>query len=451
MTEIKKSVSFHEDRDKEKDAKSKKPLIPKAPADGWKIPSRYEMTELIGTGSYGSVCKAFDSEGDEGRGQFVAIKRMQHMFDDLIDCKRILREVAIMSQLNHEFVVTLFNIPMPQDGIENFTELYVVMELCDTDLKKLCRTDVTLQPLHINTLLYNLLVGVLYVHSAGILHRDLKPANILCNQDCAIKICDFGLARAAPIGDSKPQELPDAPRESPGERDDATSPIVPSSLRTKRTLTGHVVTRWYRAPELILLQDNYNEAIDVWSVGCIYAELLNMLEGVRPADRGPLFPGSSCFPLSPDSRHSTDYKYHTKGKQDQLNMIFSMLGTPTEEEIDMLNRDDAKRYVKCFSSRKGSGIQAKFPHAPAESCDLVSRMLCFNPRARISVDEALKNPIFKEMRTPSIEKRAPHKITLDFDNGESLNDELLRKYFAIEIEKYKFGRPVKEEAVTWEL
>merc|ERR1719262_1874251 len=119
-------------------------------------------------------------------------------------------------------------------------------------------------------------------------------------------------------------ELPDSARGSSSR----------SSTQLKRHLTGHVVTRWYRAPELILLQDNYTAAIDVWSVGCIYAELLGMLEGTRYEDRGPLFPGASCFPLSPDREHKNDYKFHTRGKHDQLNMIFSLLGTPSDEEID---------------------------------------------------------------------------------------------------------------------
>jgi len=129
----------------------------------------------------------------------------------------------------------------------------MVMEICDSDLKKLCRTDVTLTTLHINTLLYNLLVGLSYLHSAGIYHRDLKPANCLVNQDCSVKICDFGLSRA--IGDEQPNlgELPNTPR---GDEDGAQQavPAVPHTQRLKRHLTGHVVTRWYRAPELILLQ-----------------------------------------------------------------------------------------------------------------------------------------------------------------------------------------------------
>merc|ERR1719359_2522889 len=107
--------------------------------------------------------------------------------------------------------------------------------------------------------------------------------------------------------------------------------------------------------------------IDVWSVGCIYAELLGMLEGTHTADRGPLFPGASCFPLSPDHKHKTDYKYHTRGKHDQLNMIFNLLGTPSEAEINCLEREDAKRYIKCFADREGTGLAEKFSRVAAES------------------------------------------------------------------------------------
>ncbi|CAE7391602.1 MPK7, partial [Symbiodinium natans] len=196
--------------------------------------------------------------------------------------------------------VQIYDIVAPSN-IHTFDELYMVMEICDSDLKKLCRTDVTLTPLHINTLLYNLLVGLKYLHSAGIYHRDLKPANCLVNQDCSVKICDFGLSRAIEAAEQPHlHALPNTPR---GEGDHDAVPGVPHTQRLKRNLTGHVVTRWYRAPELILLQENYTEAIDIWSVGCIYAELLGMLEGTRTQDRGPLFPGSSCFPLSPDHKH----------------------------------------------------------------------------------------------------------------------------------------------------
>merc|ERR1711898_6265 len=155
------------------------------------------------------------------------------------------------------------------------------------------------------------------------------------------------------------QHLDEGHPGSPRQEGEMASVGVPHTENLKRNLTRHVVTRWYRAPELILLQENYTDAIDMWSVGCIYAELLGMLKGNVPnsADRGPLFPGSSCFPLSPDHKHKSDYKYHTRGKQEQLNVIFNLLGTPPDEEIEVLEREDAKRYIKCFQAREGSGLE----------------------------------------------------------------------------------------------
>jgi len=423
-------VSFTEEEQKAEDKKKAAPLIPKGPADKWRIPSRYEVKQLIGTGSYGSVCEAYDRE----KKRLVAIKKMGHMFEDLIDCKRILREISILSKLHHDYVVQLYDIVAPP-SMETFDELYIVMEICDSDLKKLCRTDVTLTPLHINTLLYNLLVGLKYLHSAGIYHRDLKPANCLVNQDCSVKICDFGLSRA--IGGDQPhlQALPNTPRKD-GEQDASGIAVVPHTQRLKRHLTGHVVTRWYRAPELILLQENYTEAIDIWSVGCIYAELLGMLEGTRIEDRGPLFPGSSCFPLSPDHKHKTDYRYHTRGKHDQLNMIFNLLGTPNEAEITQLERDDAKRYIACFAKRPGEGLGARFPNADDDARFVLERMLRFCPRDRITVVEALQHKLFKEMKDPQKETTASTLITLEFEREPDLDETLLRQYFAKEIQRY---------------
>jgi mitogen-activated protein kinase 1/3 len=320
-------------------------------------------------------------------------------------------------------------------NVDTFDELYMVMEICDSDLKKLLRTDVTLSDLHINTLLHNLLVGLKYVHSAGIYHRDLKPANVLVNQDCSVKICDFGLSRA--IGGEQPylEALPNTPRGDDDERRRTSGVVVAPTQRMKRHLTGHVVTRWYRAPELILLQEDYNQAIDLWSVGCIYAELLGMLEGTNTRDRGPLFPGSSCFPLSPDHKHKTDYKYHTKGKHDQLNMIFNLLGTPSEAIIEDLARDDAKRYIRCFAAREGDGIKKKYPHASDASVALLEKLLKFSPKERCSVDQALADPLLKDLRDPSREEVAPGLINLDFETERDLTEPMLRACFKREIEK----------------
>merc|ERR1712187_401004 len=112
---------------------------------------------------------------------------------------------------NHNNVVRILDIVAPSN-INTFDEIYIVLELADSDLKKLCKSDVTLSPLHINTVLYNLLVGLKFIHSAGIYHRDLKPANCFVNQDCTVKIGDFGLSRAIGGEQKNLEHLPHTPR-----------------------------------------------------------------------------------------------------------------------------------------------------------------------------------------------------------------------------------------------
>eukprot|EP00930_Biecheleria_cincta_P061717 TRINITY_DN47282_c0_g1_i1.p1 TRINITY_DN47282_c0_g1~~TRINITY_DN47282_c0_g1_i1.p1 ORF type:complete len:419 (-),score=82.31 TRINITY_DN47282_c0_g1_i1:69-1325(-) len=413
------------------------PVIPKA--GQWHVPSRYEVKSIIGSGSYGSVCEAHDKE----KSLNVAIKRVKHMFDDLIDCKRILRETAIMNRLSHPHIVQILDIVEPPH-LKSFDELYIVMELCDSDMKKLIRTDVHLTPLHINTLLYNLLVGLKYLHSAGIWHRDLKPANCLVNQDCSVKICDFGLSRA--VSTVQHAELPNTPRLD-GVDEEAVVTGVPHTAKAKRVMTRHVVTRWYRAPELILLQDDYNQQIDVWSVGCIYAELIQMLEGTHLEDRGPLFPGSSCYPLSPDRKHRKDPKFHTKGSTDQLNVIFDLLGTPSEDDINSLQKDAAKSHIRACERKQRRGVRSRFPHAPEASIDLLEQMLVFQPSGRIRVDSALEHRLFMGIRDQTLETVAPQQVSLDFDKDTDLGESALRKGFAEEISKFHKGASESDGSV----
>lgn len=411
----------------------KLPLVTKTtscttrPFADWQIPDRYEIRHLIGTGSYGHVCEAFDKICK----RVVAIKRIHRVFGDLIDCKRILREIAILNRLSHDHVVDILDIIAPQD-IAKFDELYVVLEIADSDFRKLFRTPVYLTELHIRTLLYNLLVGLKYIHSCGIFHRDLKPANCLVNQDCTVKICDFGLARTVGAIERSGCNPPESSKFSKMDSADGGG----KSLR--RQLTGHVVTRWYRAPELILLQESYTEAIDVWSTGCIFAELLNMIkENIELySDRGPLFPGSSCFPLSPEAKNLIDHKFCTRGNRDQLNMIFNILGTPSEDDIQALEKDDAKKYIRIFHKREGIDLQKKFPASSPEAIDLLKRMLMFNPKKRISVEEALSHPLFKNIRNITIEKTASERAIFPFDDSENMNEDQLRCAFLNEIRRY---------------
>jgi len=198
------------------------------------IDKRYKPKANLGHGAYGQVVSALDTK----TGKKVAIKRVDRLLDDETDAKRILREIKILRCLRHANIVKLVDFFLePKD---EFNVAYIVFELMQTDLRKVIRSKNVLQKAHVQWITYQLLCGLKYMHSANVWHRDLKPANILLNSNSTLKICDFGLSRGV--------------EENPG------------------TVTDYVVTRWYRAPE-VMVCDKYDEKIDVWAVGCILAEM----------------------------------------------------------------------------------------------------------------------------------------------------------------------------------
>jgi len=206
----------------------------------------------------------------------------------------------------------------------------------------------------------------------------------------------------------------------------------------KRQLTGHVVTRWYRAPELILLEKDYGPAIDMWSIGCIFAELLGMMKQSAPTylDRKPLFPGKSCFPLSPDRHARIQANGFPVAKDDQLAVIFEILGTPIEDDMVYVTDAKAIGYLKSFTPIERVDLAKKYPGATEEAVDLLNKMLQFNPYLRISIDEALAHPFFTKVKKPSKEKNAEKQITLDFEN-ETLDRDRLRQLFVETITNFK--------------
>jgi mitogen-activated protein kinase 1/3 len=128
-------------------------------------------------------------------GRKVAIKKMEGVFEDETDCKRILRELMLLRRLKHKYVVELLDIIKPTNK-KSFDTLYIVLEYAESDVKKIIKSAIHLQLVHIQTIVYNLLCAVKYIHSSDVIHRDLKPANILVNEDCSVKVCDFGMARS---------------------------------------------------------------------------------------------------------------------------------------------------------------------------------------------------------------------------------------------------------------
>merc|ERR1712032_425670 len=376
-------------------------------------PARYTLGTAIGCGAYASVCEAYDTDRHEP----VAIKRCSNIFDDLVDGKRVLRELAILQALDHDCVVRLhdaFRPPQSETLYEacvEMNEMYMVMELCDSDLKKLIRHDVRLGRDHVSLLLYNLLRGLKYLHSAGVYHRDLKPANCLVNQDCSLKLADFNLSCV--VGERNPEE-----------EQVEVGHARPGSTVARRQMTQHVITRWYRAPEVILLNTHYTEAIDVWSAGCILAELLQMLpEGPEVRDRGPLFPGRACYPLSPRQRQTPSRQ------QDQLDLIFELLGTPSEVAVARLVREDARRYLRSFSSRQGAGFSGRFPYVEAGALDILERMLRFDPLERIKVHESLGHALLEHCRDQTRETSAADRVSLDFEQEGCIDEECLVRNF----------------------
>eukprot|EP00877_Chromochloris_zofingiensis_P006799 jgi/Chrzof1/2372/Cz11g12200.t1_MAPK4 len=194
------------------------------------------------------ACVCYSSARNLESNERIAIKKISNAFDNAEDSKRTLREVQLLAHLHHENIVAIRDIIPPTSG-QSFRDVYIVYELMDTDLHQIIRSPQQLSEDHVSYFIYQVLRGLKYVHSANVLHRDLKPSNLLVNANCDLKIGDFGLARTS---------------------------------NEQQVLTEYVVTRWYRAPELLLSCSDYTAAIDVWSVGCILAELLG---------RKPLFPG----------------------------------------------------------------------------------------------------------------------------------------------------------------
>jgi serine/threonine protein kinase len=208
--------------------------------------------------------------------------------------------------------------------------------------------------------MYQILRGLKYLHSADVLHRDIKPANILLNADMDVKLCDFGLSRGV---------------------DFETDPTMSAT---------YVVTRWYRSPELILMWNKASKAMDIWSVGCIFAELL------QQPQRRVLFPG--------------------KDFQNQLDLILNICGTPKEDEIRAC--DKAKKYLKTLPLKLKKNFKDIFPHASPSAIDLLTKMLCFDPVKRITVEEALAHPYLESMHDP--EDEPVHKSKFDFFFDKSI-------------------------------
>ncbi|KOB67508.1 p38 map kinase [Operophtera brumata] len=244
----------------------------------WIVPERYQALTPVGSGAYGQVCSSIDTLHN----MKVAIKKLARPFQSAVHAKRTYRELRMLKHMNHENIIGLLDVFSPEKTLEEFQQVYLVTHLMGADLNNIIRTQ-KLSDDH-----------------------DLKPSNIAVNEDCELKILDFGLARP-----------------------------------TEVEMTGYVATRWYRAPEIMLNWMHYNQTVDIWSVGCIMAELLT---------------GRTLFP-------GTDHIH-------QLNLIMEVLGTPAQEFMQKISSESVSRLLKAFSVKARNYIQSLPQLKKRDFCDV---------------------------------------------------------------------------------
>jgi mitogen-activated protein kinase 15 len=305
----------------------------------------------------------------------VAIKKIIDAFQNLIDAKRTYRELNYLLQIHHPCVVRLETIlhlnskgfshepsttrianpPSHQERGSNTDKLfsktfpqqkhvYAVFEFIDTDLARALQICHELQPIQRKYIAYRLLHGIAFLHRSGLVHRDIKPSNILLNSQLEIKICDFGMARL---------KLANEPA-------------------NEGVLTEYVASRWYRPPEALLGITTCDDSIDLWSVGCVIAELIL---------KSPLFPGKSTL--------------------DQLELILKGIGMPSADTISKQASEQAQYVLRnfTFSKRcKFRALQDTLSQCSAEEMDLIINLLKFDPADRITAEEALRHEYFNEIK-----------------------------------------------------
>lgn len=303
---------------------------------------RYQEGKTIGEGTYGVVKKAFD----KSRGVYVALKKMRLDSEEEGIPGTAIREISLLKQLNHENILELF------DVIHHNKQLILVFELLDMDLKKYMEATVGkgkggLPIQTVRSFTKQLVNGIAHCHKEKVIHRDLKPQNLLINSDLTLKIADFGLARAYGI------------------------PV--------RSYTNEVVTLWYRAPDILLGEKKYSIPVDMWSVGCIFAEM---------------FTGEALF--------------RGQNEHTQLEVIFKKLGPPNSRTFPNYNTLSEWKDEYANIRKKSPTVEESTAGLPKEGMDLLLKLLRYDPKRRYSARRSLKHPFLADASKRV--QRAPQKL-----------------------------------------
>lgn len=292
--------------------------------------SNYQLLGRVGEGTYGEVWKA----RNRADGKLVALKKIRLEHEDEGIPTTAIREIALLKELSrHPNIVKLFDVIHRNNQGNN--SLYLVFEFMEFDFRKYMDNEPGAIPLNlVKSYMYQLLSAIHFCHQRRVLHRDLKPQNLLIDRNGYLKLADFGLARAFGL------------------------PLRP--------YTHEVVTLWYRAPELLLGQENYSTPVDMWSIGTIFAEMVNKV---------PLFQGDSNI--------------------DQIFRIFMILGTPNERTWPGVTK--LKHFKEQYPKFRRKSLREVVPRLDADGLDLLENILIYVPGKRISAKRALQHPFFSDI------------------------------------------------------
>lgn len=319
----------------------------------WQRVSRYTLRSVVGKGAYGMVFSARDAS----TGMSVVIKRISRVFESVATTKRVIRELKIHRCIQDRIpgcVVRMTDVLMPSDASPSFDDVFIVMERMDCDLSVVRRSLTDAQCAYLTYQLFRALDGM---HRCGLVHRDVKPQNVLVNKDCTLRLCDFGMSRWT-TGHAKDGYM----------------------------WSDYVTTRWYRSPELCApISGAYTTASDIWSAGCIFAELLG---------------GRAVFP-GRDSVH-------------QLALIADLIGPPPETLLASVRDPMARSNLNRRLSRSGSSdmIDYKFAMVSPVARDLLRALLVYDPASRISAKAAMEHPYFSHIH-PKMPATTPYVSSWD--------------------------------------
>jgi serine/threonine protein kinase len=370
----------------------------------FEVDTRYAIKSVVGRGAYGVVCAAVDTSARSlppasdktllGRPpcNTVAVKKCIEPFNNQTDCKRLLREIRLLRCLRHPNVLRLSDLMPPASLSPNtWKDVYLVTRLFDTNLHRVIYSGQPLTDPHVQYIVWQLFRALRYLHAAQVVHRDMKPTNLLLNRNCELALADFGMARYMPAAEERKSS----------NFVSSTSGAEPRSKSGQ--LTKYVVTRWYRAPELLVQNKRYDSKVDMWSVGCILAEVI----------------GAKAFFPGKDSLH-------------QLRLVVEKLGTPSPEELVVIENEEAVKYIMRLRHKDSEGPQPSvrarltmlFANAAPLLLHLLAQLLQFDPAKRLTASEALSHPYLAAYHDAPEEDLPAAEIEMDFEQQSPTKEEL---------------------------